>query len=228
METPPEKDAIGQAISDYATKPNQAAKISVHSPDFDTDFIPVSYLFRKYNEMPVLEQKALDICKGKILDVGAGSGCHSSYLKSKGFDVTAVETSPLASKYLKTQGIRTFNTSVYDFFTDEKYDTILLLMNGLGIAENVKNLQNLMNKLTGLLSGNGQILVDSSDLRYLSDTEEITTITYQMQYKNYLTEPFEWLYLSYESLSFLVKMYGYNIEKIADGNHYDYLAKITL
>ena len=228
MEIPPEKDAIGQAITDYAINPTPSAKISVHSPDFDTDFIPVSYLFRNFNEMPALEQKALDRCKGKILDVGAGAGCHSFYLKNKGFDVTAVENSPLASEYLKTNGLKTFNTSVYDFNTDEKFDTILLLMNGLGLAGNVKNLQNLINKLTGLLSGNGQILVDSSDLRYLSDTEEITTISYQMQYKKYLSDPFEWLYLSYESLSFLVKMYGYNIEKIAEGNHYDYLAKITL
>tara|TARA_Y100000589_G_scaffold332344_1_gene392048 strand:- start:22176 stop:22862 length:687 start_codon:yes stop_codon:yes gene_type:complete len=227
MEILPEKDALGQAIIDYSLKTDNELKIAVHSPDFDTDYIPVSYLFRTYQEMPLIEQTALKLAKGKVLDVGAGAGCHSKYLNQKGLSVTALEISPLACQYLSEIDIKNCNTSIYAFNTDEKFDTILLLMNGLGLAGNVKNLKNLMDKLVDLLSENGQILVDSSDLRYLSDTEEITTINYQMQYKNIFTDSFEWLYLSYESLSFLIQMYGYQIEKITDGSHYDYLARIT-
>jgi SAM-dependent methyltransferase len=227
MKIPHEKDVLGKAILDYSVLPDENAKILVHSPDFDTDHIPVSYLFRTYNEMPKIEQRALDLSFGKILDVGAGAGCHSKHLKQKGHNVTAIEISPLAYEYLLENGINSFNTSVYNFNTEEKFDTILLLMNGLGIAGNVKNLKTLIDTLTGLLTENGQILIDSSDLSYLSDDEEITTITYQMQYKNILSDPFDWLYLSYKSLSFLINMYGYHIDKIIDGSHYDYLAKIS-
>ncbi len=225
----PEKDAIGQAIADYAETPNPDARITVYSPDFDDDYLPVSYLFRAFEDMPLIEQKALKLARGHVLDVGAGAGCHTRYLQQNGLPVTAVESSPLASAYLrKTFDIPVHNVSIYDFEAATRYDTILLLMNGLGIAGKITGVEKLIRQLTGLLTENGQILIDSSDLSYLSGDEIPTTITYRMQYRSYTTDWFDWLYLSYENLSFLIQMMGYKIEKVAEGSHYDYLAKITL
>ena len=70
------KDPMGNAIYDYFCK-GQAGRLRVFSPQFDEDEIPVKTLFREYDEMPELERMALDLAQGKILDVGAGSGCHS-------------------------------------------------------------------------------------------------------------------------------------------------------
>ena len=83
------KDPMGNAIYDYFCK-GQAGRLRVFSPQFDEDEIPVETLFREYDEMPELERMALDMARGKILDVGAGSGCHSVALLDMNKDVEAV------------------------------------------------------------------------------------------------------------------------------------------
>ena len=63
---------------------------------FDEDEIPVETLFRDYDSMPPLEHHALDLVKGRTLDVGAGAGCHSLVLQERGIDVDAIDISPLS------------------------------------------------------------------------------------------------------------------------------------
>ena len=120
-----ETDAMGKAIADYY-KGRRDGKLCVLSPMFDDDEIPLETLFRTFRYMPKLEQKALKMAKGKTLDVGAGSGCHSLWLQEKGIDVTAIDISPYSVETMKERGIA--NVIEQDFFTiEEKYDTILML-----------------------------------------------------------------------------------------------------
>ena len=129
---------MGKAIADFY-KGRRDGKLRVLSPMFEEDEIPVTTLFRGFRDMPKLEQKALKMAKGRILDVGAGSGCHALWLQDKGMDVTAIDISPYSIETMKERGLA--NVLEQDFFTlKEKYDTILMLMNGIGIVGTLNRL----------------------------------------------------------------------------------------
>lgn len=228
-------DVFGNAIADYLAKPN-SANITVHSPDFEDDEIPVSYLFRNFSEMPKIEQKALQLCHGKVLDVGCGAGSHSLYLQNKNVHVTAIDTSPKAIETCMQRGIKYAKTIDFFELSSKPYDTLLFLMNGIGIVGKLENIHRFFDQVKLLLKPDGQVLLDSSDLMYLfEDTEEDVKdspiyygeMEYQTSYLKFTTESFNWLYIDFDSLSFLADLHGFKAEKIMDGSHYDYLARLT-
>ena len=233
-------DVFGKAISAYYEKADDT-EIIVHSPDFDDDVIPVPYLFRSYKEMPMLEQKALLLCRGRVLDVGCGAGSHSLHLQEEQkLDVVAIDTSAGAIEVCRKRGISDARNVAFGDLSEEKFDTILLLMNGTGIVGKMKFLDRFFEQLKKLLSKNGQVLIDSSDLIYLFDTDEdggvwidpsqgyYGELTYSLSYKGESSKSFDWLYLDFESLSLAAAKNGFNCEKVFEGEHYEYLAKLEL
>ena len=100
----PQNDPMGQAIYEYH-KTGKAEDVIVHSSMFDDDIIPVETLFRNFDQMPDLEKAALEMASGDILDIGAGSGCHSLALKSMGKEPVAIDISPLSVAVMAEKGI---------------------------------------------------------------------------------------------------------------------------
>lgn len=232
------KDPMGAAIYDYFDK-GMAGKLRVFSPQFDEDEIPVETLFREYDEMPELEKKALDMAKGRILDVGAGSGCHSIALQDMGKQVEAIDISPLSVKVMEESGVNARLVNLFDRSFVGAYDTILMLMNGSGIIGSIQNMEPFFIRMKELLTPDGCILMDSSDLRYLFEDEDGSMlvdiasdyygeIEFSMQYKQIKGEPFKWLYIDFETLNFYASQYGFKTELVYSGEHYDYLAKLTM
>jgi len=231
------KDLFGKAILDYQTK-NFPENLITETNISEPDEMSVEYLFREYSEMPRLEQIALELAKGKILDIGCGSGSHSLYLQEKGFDVTAIDISKNAITACKLRGIK--NAKAVDILAieNEKYDTILLLMNGTGIFRTLKESSKYLQQLKSLLNPNGQILIDSSDIIYMFDQDEdgayeVTANAYYgelcfiLQYKGETEESFPWLYLDYDTLQNVCHANELECKLVVEGEHYDYLAKIT-
>ena len=166
------KDLMGRAIWDYFYQENPE-DLQTETSISELDDLPVSYLFRNYKEMNALEQKALDLSFGKVLDVGAGAGSHSLYLQNdKKLEVLALDISPKSIEICKARGVK--NAVCEDFlkFSNDKFDTILLLMNGTGIFQSLKNLDQYLQKLKNLISENGQILLDSTDILYMYDQDD--------------------------------------------------------
>lgn len=230
-------DPMGAAIYDYH-KNGKAGKLRVFSSCMEEDEIPVAELFRTFSEMPSLEQIALEMATGKILDVGGGSGCHSLALKEMGKETMAIDISPLAVEVMRERGINAKVTNFYDENFSEKFDTILLLMNGSGIIGNIKNMEHFFSRIRTLLNPGGCVFMDSSDLRYLFEEEDGSfsinladeyygQFDYQMQYKEIKGQSFDWLYIDFDTLSFYAEKYGFCVELAASGNHYDYLAKLA-
>ena len=230
-------DPMGRAIADY-WKTKKADRLRVFSPMFEEDEIPLTTLFRKYKAMPEIERKALDMATGKTLDVGAGSGCHSLVLQEKGIDVTAIDISPLSVETMKERGIK--NVLEQDFFTLEgqQFDTILMLMNGIGIVGTLERMPEFFRQLDKILALGGQVLCDSSDISYVFEGEDgmidipeemgyYGEHSFQMQYKDTIGEPFDWLYIDADTLREQAAKNGYAVEVVAEGEHYDYLARIT-
>ena len=229
-------DPMGRATADFF-KTKKASKLRVFSPMFEEDEIPLTTLFRNYESMPEIERKALDLAKGRVLDVGAGAGCHSLVLQEKGMDVTAIDISPLSVETMKKRGVK--KVLEQDFFTLEgQYDTILMLMNGIGIVGTLERLPEFFKQLDKILAPGGQVLCDSSDISYVFEDEEgmidipnemnyYGEHSFRMQYKDTIGEPFNWLYIDADTLKEKAGRYGYSVEVVAEGEHFDYLARLT-
>ena len=227
---------MGRAIAEY-WKTKTADRLRVFSPMFEEDEIPLTTLFRSYEDMPEIERKALDMAKGRILDVGAGAGCHSLVLQKRGLDVTAIDISPLSVETMKEREVK--KVIEQNFFTLEgQYDTILMLMNGIGIVGTLERMPEFFRQLDKILAPGGQVLCDSSDISYVFEDEEgmidipnemnyYGEHSFQMQYKDTIGEPFNWLYIDADTLKQKADRCGYAVEVVAEGGHYDYLARLT-
>ena len=227
---------MGRAIAEY-WKAKTADRLRVFSPMFEEDEIPLTTLFRSYEDMPEIERKALDMAKGRILDVGAGAGCHSLVLQKRGLDVTAIDISPLSVETMKERGVE--KVIVQDFFTLEgQFDSILMLMNGIGIVGTLERMPEFFKQLDKILAPGGQVLCDSSDICYVFEDEEgmidipnemdyYGEHSFRMQYKDTIGEPFDWLYIDEDTLKEKARRYGYTAEVVAEGEHYDYLVRLT-
>ena len=219
------KDLMGRAIWDYFYQENPE-DLQTETSISELDDLPVSYLFRNYKEMNDLEQKALDLSFGKVLDVGAGAGSHSLYLQNKrNLDVAALDISPKSIEICKARGVK--NAVCEDFlkFSDSKFDTILLLMNGTGIFQSLKNVDQYLQKLKNLISENGQILLDSTDILYMYDQDDdggvlvpaigyYGELDYYIHYKGESELPMKWLYLDFNTLKNAAIANGFKIQKI--------------
>lgn len=232
-------DILGKAVLDFQNG-NYTTDIKTFSSLDEEDTIPIPYLFRDFKKMPPLERKALQSCKGKILDIGCGAGSHSLYLQKKGLDVTALDYSEGAIEVCKARGInQTVCTDIYAYNT-QKFDTLLLLMNGIGIVGKLKSINTFFDHLKTLLKPNGQIILDSSDIIYMFEEDEdggywisddkdyYGEVTFLMEYNNEKGEEFDWLYLDYNTLQRAAIANNFVCEIIKEGEHYDYLAKLTL
>ena len=230
-------DPFGRAVYDYHFKSiNQS--IIIHSEEFDDDSIETGYLFRSYSKMPALEKKAMSLCSGKVLDIGACAGAHAVYLQEKGFNVTPIETSELCCEVLKNRKLQNVVNQNIFTYNNNTFDTIILLMNGTGIAGSLSGLEVLFHHLKTLLNPGGQILIDSSDLIYLFMQEDgsalidITSdkyygeLSFQTEYKNWISHPFSWLYVDLNNLENAIEKNGLKLKKVFKGQHYDYLAQI--
>lgn len=234
------KDLFGTAILDFQTN-NSPEDLITETTISEEDEMSVSYLFRDFSGMPILEQHALLHAKGRVLDVGCGAGSHSLYLQNeKKLAVTAIDISEKAVEACKLRGVSNANVEdILHFETDEKFDTILLLMNGTGIFGKLENVSNYLQKLKSLLAKNGQILIDSSDIIYMFDEDEdggkwisganyYGELEFTITYKGQKEAPFPWLYLDYNTLQNAAVSNGLQCELVLEGEHFDYLAKLTL
>lgn len=231
-------DPMGRAIADYY-KNGVAGRLRVMSSMFDEDEIPVAHLFREEDEMGALELRALELSHGRVLDVGAGAGCHTLALQDKGLMATAIDVSPLSVTVMRDSGVE--DARLVNLFEEEfagSYDTILMLMNGSGIIGCIENMPRFFKRINDLLAPGGQVLMDSSDLIYLFEDEEggadinladgyYGEVDFTMQYKNVKGKSFDWLYVDFDTLAHYAGENGFDTELILQGDHYDYLARLA-
>ncbi len=231
------KDLMGQAIWDFYHD-QDTENLLTETSISEIDELPVDYLFRDFDKMNLIEQKALELSFGKILDIGAGAGSHSLYLQNnRQLNVTAMDISPKAIEICRLRGVKNTECSDMLQFSGENFDTILLLMNGTGIFQSLDKIDIYLEKLYSLLNENGQILIDSTDILYMYDRDEdggvmvpashyYGEVDYFVHYKLDTEKPIKWLYLDFETLSRAVRNNGFKIEKILQEDD-SFLARLT-
>ena len=231
------KDIFGKALLDYQNG-NYTEDLITSTNISDEDSLPLPYLFRPYNKMPKLEQKALQLCKGKVLDVGCGAGNHALWLIKKGLNVKAIDVSKGAIEVSRKRDVTNAEEKALLDETDS-FDTILLLMNGTGIFQEIMHVATYLNHLKSILNPGGQILIDSSDIKYMFEQEDGSYVMdvhekyygeldYYLSYKDFERLHLKWLYLDFNTLKDLCESVGMICELVATGSHYDYLARIRI
>lgn len=225
-------DIYGNALLDFH-QTGKAEVLWLHNSYDEPEEMPIEVFFRDADDMPEIEQKALALCKGKVLDVGAGVGSHALLLEKKGLDVTAIDISEIAVQIMQERGVK--KALVQDFFkTTEKYDTLLFMMNGIGLTGTLPAFESLLESAKNLILPKGQLLFDSSDISYLYDDMPMPSnqyfgeISYCYEYKQQKGNWFNWLYIDPTTLQRLSKQHGWNCTIVYVDEQDQYLAQLTL
>jgi len=226
-------DILGQALNDYYHRSSKS-KFWIHNRYGSKEEMPVATYFRDEEDMPDIEWLALEQSRGKVLDIGAGAGSHSLFLQQQGLDVTAIDISPLAVQVMKQRGVS--NAIEADIFSYNscKFDTLLLLMNGIGLAGSIENLKRLLTQFKSLLNEGGQLLLDSSDIAYLYEGKELPKdnyygeIWYQYEYKKQKAEWFPWLYIDEQTMQGIATSAGFNMDVLLEDEFGQYLARLII
>jgi SAM-dependent methyltransferase len=232
-------DPFGAAAADYYNSLWKIGKhILVESTVSGKEKIKVSYLFRGIKDMPELEKKALELCSGKTLDVGACVGSHALELQKKNMDVTALEISSTCASIMTKRGVKKVVCADIFNYAEEQFDTILLLMNGIGLSGDIEGLKQLLSHLRRLLKPHGQIIFDSSDIDYIYfeedgskwvdlNNEYYGQVKYTMSYKKIKAPAFKWLFIDAEKMREIAVELDFKFTLLAKGNHYDYLGLLN-
>lgn len=230
-----EKDPLGTMLNDFYCG-NSGAFLNVWSSTLEMSNILGTTMFRGLEQMDKVENCALAACCGQILDVGAGAGCHSLILQSKGQDVDAIDISLGCVEVMQKRGVKkSYHRNIMDL-RDSRYDTVLMLMNGIGISGSLHGLNLFIQHLDTLLTPGGQLLADSTDLtgKFLKKGEAVYDdkggycgeTDYVMIYKGLRSDPFSWLYVDFELLRTICSFHGFRCDKLIEKDEKHFLARI--
>lgn len=227
------KDVYGEALLEYHQNGELKSPLLLHSTYGDIEEMPVEVFFREDEDFPELEFIALSLCDGKVLDVGAGVGSHALYLQEKEFNVTALEISPFACTIMKERGVKNIIQEDFHILEGQQYDTLLFLMNGIGLAKTLEGFRQLLVHAKTLLTDKGQLLFDSSNISYLYDEYQIERpdyyfgeIGYQYEFNNIKGEPFQWLYLDQEALIKIAHEESWVVQVLYEDENDQYLVRM--
>ncbi|WP_159637485.1 class I SAM-dependent methyltransferase [Sphingobacterium composti Ten et al. 2007 non Yoo et al. 2007] len=227
------RDVYGEALAEYFEKEELTVPLLLHSTYGDIEEMPVEVFFRDAEDFPELEFIALSLCDGKVLDVGAGVGAHALYLQEKNFDVVALEISKTACNIMQQRGVQKIVQQNFFALANQEFDTLLFLMNGIGLAGTIDGFRKLLVHSKTLLSEKGQLLFDSSDISYLYDEYRIQRpeyyfgeIGYQYEFNGVKGEPFKWLYLDQETLIKVAHEEGWVVQILFEDENDQYLVRM--
>lgn len=222
-------DPYSQALKDFYMGKTEEG-LWLNTSYGEPEEMPLWYFFRSYEEMPDLEKMALSVCEGRVLDVGAGTGCHALVLQEFGNEVVAIDTAHEAVAVMKDSGLKTVKQADYFKLKDEKFDTLLCLMNGLGFIGKLNRLETFLKKADELLSKEGQIVIDSSDIAYIYEGKKPSSkyygeVSFQYEYNGAKGEWFDWVYIDMDTLADKADLLGWHTYILHQEND-QYLARL--
>ncbi|MFB2855756.1 class I SAM-dependent methyltransferase [Aeromonas allosaccharophila] len=216
-------DVFGKALKDhYLNRGDETLQLNINGQEpyclsLDIFFRPADYY--------QIDRWALSLCRGSILDIGAGSGEHSLFLQQQCFDVTALDISPLACEVMRERGVnRVINSDIFSISFDTTFDTWLLLGRSIGAVGNIVMLRKFFALARQYISPNGQIILNSTN----GNANETVIRELSFTYKGENEHPINWLDIDQNQLCREAGRYGFSTEIIdmeTDGNYLAVLKK---
>jgi len=227
------EDVYGKALHDFYTH-GHADELILHTSYGDIESMPIDWFFRDEEDFPELERIALGNARGSTLDMGSGTGSHAVYLHEQGIDVWAMDSSLYCVHIMQQRGLtQVKHQSLWDP-DHQRYDTILMLMNGIGLVGDLEGLSHFLEMAKSSLRPGGSILFDSSDLSYLYPDQDIMQhpdlgeIQYQYEYQGIRGDAFSWLYIDFTSMLKMAQAAGWRVRLLYEDPHAQYLASLSL
>lgn len=228
---------LGLALREYYES-GERTLIKVHTRDGDVTPYPAELFFREYDDFSIMDELGCSLARGRVLDAGAGAGCISLFLQDEmGLEVTSIDISPDCVDLMQRQGLKDARTGDVFDLSGERFDTILLLMNGIGFVGDLDGLDRFLEHAKSILAPNGQLLFDSSDLKFADiGTADLTDenssyfgeVWYQLEYNGLKGEPYKWLYLDPDTLVEHAAEAGWMIEILEEAEEGYFFARLSL
>jgi SAM-dependent methyltransferase len=229
----------GAALLDYF-KGETSAAVVVHGDDGETETVPIRVFFRGPADFSALEEAALDLCRGRVLDAGAGSGCHSLVLQEQGLPVCAIDIAPEAVEVMRRRGVEDARCADVFSFEAEPFDTVLLMMNGIGVVEDLAGLDRFLAGVGRLLKPDGQVLLDSYDPGWTEDRDNGLPpaagalrnryggeMRFRLEYQGAMGPCLRWLFVDSGTLVDHASRAGWSCEVVWQEEEGHYLARLT-
>ncbi len=226
------------ALRDYHAG-NRQASVIAHIDDGSKDHLPAAHFFRDEREMPPVEAAALALCRGRVLDAGAGAGAHAAVLQDRGLEVLAIDIAPINVEIMRARGIREAHVGDIQTYIGAGFDSLLLMMNGIGVVGDLDGLDRFLGRARDLLNPHGQILLDSSDLRRSKDITErrgmeqrkregryFGEVRFTMEYQGQIGSTFNWLFLDPDTLGNHALAAGWETQLIFEESTGEYAARL--
>jgi SAM-dependent methyltransferase len=216
------------------------ANLIIRRDDGVEGSLPVSHFFRQPGQFTTIEDTALGLSHGQVLDIGAGAGIHSLVLQSRGLRVTAIDLSPQAVEIMVRRGVVDVQCGDIFSFQGGLFDTLLMLGHGIGLVENRQGLERFLQQVGGLLRPGGQLLLDSLDVRRTQDPSHLAyqeanrragrypgEIRMQFAYNGQAGPYCGWLHVDAQTLGEQARQRGWGCEVVIEEESGDYLARLT-
>jgi SAM-dependent methyltransferase len=235
----PEEDAYGQEMWAYYNG-REGFEI-VERDDGYIDATSPKIYFSEYENWPLIEQKAMEFVKGRVLDIGCGAGRHSLYLQKKGFDVLGIDNSLLAIKVCKLRGLKKARVmSIEDVnFDPNSFDTIIMMGNNFGLFGGFKKARRLLKRFRKMTSEKALIIAETRDpyktdnpahLEYHRLNKERGRmggqVRIRVRFGKYATKWFDYLMVSKEEMEEILNGTGWEVEEFIDSVDSQYIAVI--
>ncbi|MDW3195328.1 MAG: class I SAM-dependent methyltransferase [Cytophagales bacterium] len=221
-----------ESLMDYV-ECDTSYPLILHNTYGEPEEMSVEVFFREQDDLSDIEKMALHSCRGEILDLGAGAGALSLILQDMGKSVTALESDGGCSQLMQALGVKSV---IHDDFWKHtgQYDTVLAMMNGLGLAGTLDRVPKFLEKCLRLLKPDGQLIFDSSDISYLyaGEAEDKAfdyygEVRYRYEYKGQTDDWFDWVYVDQDTLFSICKQLKLNFEILHTDEYQQYLGRIS-
>lgn len=232
-----EWDPLGHALYDYY-KGDGDGYFLIHS-SIEPDRWGRATDFLHEDGFNPIEKAALNACRGKVLDIGAGAGSHSLALVEKGLDVVSIDISPVNAQLMLDRGLPDVRVGAFEEMRQERFDTLLLMMNGIGFTGTLEGLGTFLSDAKSFLKPGGQLVLDSTDIAYVGNwSREAASLKYtppagyygetlyQITYKDKKGKPYPWLYLGRTKLESFAKEAGYVTTLLSGARDDHYLLRL--
>jgi SAM-dependent methyltransferase len=230
---------FGLALLDF-WRGDKSACITIVRDDGFQEEVAMSTFFRGPDLFTGLEQTALERCRGFVLDAGAGSGRHSLALQSKGHSVCSIDVSADAVRVMREAGVLDCRQLDILEFDDSRFDTVLMMGHGVGMAGDIDGLHGLLKHLGTLLKPNSQVLLDSLDPRATSEPLHLAyheanrkagryfgQIRLQLRYKGQTGPAYGWLLIDPETMAKHALATGWAVDILWRQDDGNYLGRLV-
>jgi SAM-dependent methyltransferase len=236
------QDAYGELmLAEYFSGTPSCEIIERDDGFIDTGSEPGLY-FLDYDQWSPLEKQAIELARGRVLDIGCGAGRHSLYLQQKGFDVTGIDNSPGAIEVCRLRGLKKAIVRPaieVGKFEPASFDTITMLGNNFGLMGGFEQGREILKDLYRITTADARIIAQSINPYKTGNPQHLEyhdlnkkrgrmpgQLKMRVRFGKTIGAWFDYLFVSPEEMEDIIQGSNWRIEKFLEPEEARYIAVI--